>query len=378
MTHDVLIIGGGLAGSLAAWRLGTLAPPPCVCLVESGATLGGNHTWSFHETDVLESARVWLEPLIAARWSGHDVRFPGRARSLAGAYASITSTRLHTVIAPTLGDRLRLNSSVASITRRTVTLATGEVLNARLVIDARGGVPSGIPFGWQTFLGQELELEHDHDVSKPVLMDATVPQAGGFRFMYLLPWSARRLLVEDTLYGDEPRIDAAECRRRIAAHVGRHGWRVRQVVREEQGALPIPLSGSGHAFWPDDTIRIGVRAGLFHPTTGYSLADAAATAELLTRLDLADPDGVYEAIRSMALRLWQRRAFYRRLNRLLFRAARPELRVRVLEQFYGRPEALIARFYGDRLTWFDRCRLLAGRPPVPLTKALAHWRATAS
>ncbi len=378
MPYDVLIIGGGLAGSLTAWRLASHAAAPRVCVVESGATLGGNHTWSFHTTDVRESARVWLEPLIVARWSGHHVRFPGHERSLEGSYAAITSGRLHAVIAPALGAGVRLNSRVAGITRRDVTLATGEVLTARLVIDARGGVPPGIPSGWQTFLGQELELTHDHGVASPVLMDATVPQAGGFRFMYLLPWSPTRLLVEDTLYADGPDIDAAACRRRIAEYATAHGWCVREVVREEQGALPVPLSGSARAFWPDDTIRIGVRAGLFHPTTGYSLGDAVATAELLTALDLSDPDAVYDALRRLSLVLWRQRAFYRLLNRLLFRAARPELRVRVLEQFYGRPEALIARFYGARLTWFDRCRLLAGRPPVPLTRALAHWRATPS
>jgi lycopene beta-cyclase len=203
-------------------------------------------------------------------------------------------------------------------------------------------------------------------------MDATVPQTGGFRFIYVLPWSARRLLVEDTLYSDVPSIDAADRRRAVADYVAERGWNVRRLIHEERGALPIPLSGSGGAFWPDRIVRIGLRAGLFHPTTGYSLPDATAAADLLTGLDLADADGVYRTVKGLALRLWRERAFFRLLNRLLFRAAEPELRVHVLEQFYRRPEALIARFYAGRLSWSDRCRLLAGRPPVPLGRALAH------
>ncbi|MCC6990951.1 MAG: FAD-dependent oxidoreductase, partial [Acidobacteria bacterium] len=47
---DVVIVGGGLAGSLAAWRLRTTRPDRAVTLVEAGPALGGNHTWSFHAT----------------------------------------------------------------------------------------------------------------------------------------------------------------------------------------------------------------------------------------------------------------------------------------------------------------------------------------
>ena len=35
-------------------------------------------------------------------------------------------------------------------------------------------------------------------------MDATVPQDGGYRFVYVLPFADRPLLVEDTHYSDQP------------------------------------------------------------------------------------------------------------------------------------------------------------------------------
>jgi lycopene beta-cyclase len=58
------------------------------------------------------------------------------------------------------------------------------------------------------------------------------------------------------------------------------------------------------------------------------------------------------------------------LNRMLFWAARPGERYRVLERFYGLPEALIARFYAARLTGLDKLRILSGKPPVPIRAAL--------
>jgi lycopene beta-cyclase len=55
---------------------------------------------------------------------------------------------------------------------------------------------------------------------------------------------------------------------------------------------------------------------------------------------------------------------------MLFRAAEPAHRYRVLERFYRLPEATIARFYAGGVTPLDRVRLLAGRPPVSVRGAL--------
>lgn len=362
-----------MAGSLVCWRLATLRPELRCCLIEGGAHLGGNHTWSFHDTDLAPGAREWISPLVVAWWPRHEVRFPAGRRVLSGAYGSITSARLHDVIAPVMGERLRLCVRATQLSIDRVTLEHGEEIRAHLVIDARGEPQTKTAAGWQTFVGQELEFEDDHGLQWPILMDATVPQVGGFRFIYVLPWGPRTALVEDTSYADTPRIDREASRRAIADYVRTQGWRVRSIGREEVGALPIPLGGRVEDFWPEgDTVtRAGVRAGLFHPTTGYSLPDAVALADVLAGLDLRDAAGVYTLVRRMALDTWRDRGFFRLLNRLLFRgAAAPEQRYKVLEQFYQRPEDLIGRFYAGRLTRMDRARVLVGRPPVPIARAL--------
>ena len=43
----------------------------------------------------------------------------------------------------------------------------------------------------------------------------------------------------------------------------------------------------------------------------------------------------------------------------------------MLERFYRLPEPLIERFYAGKSTLRDKVRLLAGRPPVPVLRALA-------
>lgn len=368
---DVCIVGGGLAGSLAAWRHRTVHPTRSLRLVESAPTLGGNHTWSFHGTDLPPAARAWIAPLVVARWPRHQVAFADLRRTLESEYCSVTSERLHAVVSTALGaDVVRGTADV--LTPSQVRLVDGRTIDAHVVIDARGATTVPVAAGWQTFLGQEFECRTPHGVDVPMLMDATVPQHGAFRFVYVLPFSATRLLVEDTAYADQSDVDGPASRAAIASYVGARGWVVDRLVREEIGRLPIPLGGDIAAFWSGDLPRLGLRAGLFHPTTGYSLPDAVATADRLAAMDPLTPERVYSEMRAMAETTWRARGFFRLLNRWLFRAARPEARADVLAQFYTRPDDLIARFYGARLTRLDQLRLVTGRPPVPVWRALAH------
>ena len=100
-----------------------------------------------------------------------------------------------------------------------VLLARGGRLSARHVIDARGAskFPT-LDCGWQKFVGQALTVGGGHGVAHPVVMDATVEQLGGYRFVYLLPLDAETLFVEDTYYSDKPDLNRRAMTQRIAAY----------------------------------------------------------------------------------------------------------------------------------------------------------------
>ena len=373
---DLILVGGGLANGLIAWRLRQLQPDMRVLLLESGNTLGGNHTWSFHDADLTPAQQAWIAPLVAHRWDGYSVSFPAMGRELAGGYAAITSSRFDDLMQGVLADRVRLSTPVAALSERTVTLTDGRVLRAAAVIDGRGLQPSRhLRLGCQKFLGQELRLTQPHGLMQPVLMDATVHQQDGYRFIYLLPFSADTLLVEDTCYADGDQVDADRLRANIASYVQSRGWKVAEVLREERGALPITLSGDVQGFWQsaDGIARSGLAAGLFHATTGYSLPSAVRLADMIAGLPTMASAPLFKTIRAHAVAQWQSQGFFRLLNRMLFQAARPNERWRVMQRFYGLPAPLIGRFYAARLSWLDKARILAGKPPVPVGAA---WRAS--
>jgi lycopene beta-cyclase len=214
---------------------------------------------------------------------------------------------------------------------------------------------------------------HRHGVVRPVIMDATVPQLDGYRFAYLLPLSATELLIEDTYYASSSLLDRDAIGARLDGLAATVATGPSEVISEENGVLPVLVEGTLDQLWPaaDGVPRLGLAGGFFHPTTGYSLPDALANAMLLAEQEDLSAAAVCRLLRTRAERTWQERHFFQLLNRMLFRAAEPERRYRVLEHFYRLPPALISRFYAAKLSRLDKVRILSGRPPVPLVRALS-------
>lgn len=374
MHFDLLLAGGGLSAGLIALALKQTRPELRVAIVEEGAAFGGNHIWSCFESDLSERGRELAAPLVACRWPQYSVRFPGFTRALRSSYQSVTSERLHDALMLALNDGARfLSARIVEIAPDHVLLADGRRLEAGAVIDARGERRSPyLQLGFQKFLGLEIELKQPHALDGPVIMDATVHQHDGYRFVYVLPFSPRLLLVEDTYYADGPALDPRLLERRILDYVQRQGWEVGRIVRREDGVLPIALGGDIDkylAHFPAGLPPVGLAAGLFHPVTGYSFPDAVRLALHIARLPDLSSSAIDRELRAWAAARWRERGFYRLLNRMLFRAARPGERWRVLERFYRLDEGLVARFYAARNTRWDMARLLWGKPPVPLLRA---------
>jgi lycopene beta-cyclase len=376
--HDLIILGGGLAGGLAALALRQARAELDIVLVEPGP-IGGNHLWSFFESDIAAADAALVDPLIGHRWSGYDVRFPAHRRRLAQPYRTIESEALDRAVRAALPAECIVAARAVEATPDCATLDDGRVLHARAVLDTRGlaSAPPGLACGWQKFTGQALTIPAGHGLDRPIVMDACVDQADGYRFVYCLPFSATEVFVEDTYYADEPDLDPAQLAKRIAAYASAQGWTVTCMARQESGVLPVVMGGDFDAFWPaaDRVARGGVRAGLFHPLTSYSLPDAVRFAYWLARKAPLD-ERLGAATRALAKTHWQRGRFDRLLARMLFRAAEPPQRYRVLERFYRLPEPLIGRFYAGRSTIGDRLRILAGKPPVPVARALGAMMET--
>lgn len=370
---DLAIVGGGLAGGLVAYALSVLRPEIAVRLIDPAPVFGGNHVWSFFTSDVAPEDFWIVEPFIDHRWQGYDIRFPDYSRQFGNEYNSIRSQQFDRVLRAKIAAGAPLQAEAVDLTPTSVTLGDQAKITAKGVIDCRGVADlSMLKFGWQKFVGQELRTARPHGLTRPIIMDASVPQIDGYRFVYVLPFAEDRIFIEDTYYSDGPEIDRDALITRIGDYARAHGWDIAEVVHQEIGTLPVTTGGDFDAYWQSGgaASKIGVRAGLFHPTTGFSLPDAVRTAALIAQLPDLSGATIEATLRDYAKTAWAEGRFYRLLDRMLFQAAEPETRYKVLQRFYTLPAPLISRFYARRTTLLDKARILTGRPPVPIGRAM--------
>lgn len=373
--YDVVLVGGGLQNGLIALALLDAHPDLKVLLCERDAALGGNHTWSFHLGSIPASAR-WFSPLIEHQWPRYVVRFPDLERTLEHAYATCSSEHfakvVHARFATAPNAELRLGAQVTSISATSVRIGD-EVIDATLVVDSRG--PTDAPqthTGYQKFVGLEVELTTPVDASTALLMDATVEQHDAFRFVYLLPFSPTRALVEDTYFANSPDLDVAAIRERVLAWLAAKKIGVQSILREEHGVLPMPWRQAPVLRQPP--LVGGYRGGWFHPATGYSVPVALRLALHVAAHWPAVFGPAYDAL---ADEHEGQARFAHLLNDLLFNAAKPELRWMIFRHFYELPDDLTLRFYSATLTAGDKRKMFLRRPPpgVSFLKAMARFSA---
>lgn len=383
---DCVIVGGGLAGGLIALALHRHAPSCRFAVIEAGRTLGGHHRWSWFATDLAPHARTLMDSFALNGWDeGYDITFPAYGRTLPTAYRSLASAEFHAKLMAELPpESVMLETRAASLDADGVTLADGTRIAAKRVIDCRPFKPSPhLAGGWQVFLGQHFACDEPHGLTRPVIMDASVDQVApygneaAYRFVYVLPLSPTEVFVEDTYYADQPRMDADILKGRVADYARRNGWKG-AVVDQEAGILPVVSGGDFKAALAQVAIPgvalAGARGGFSHPLTSYTLPFAADNALAIARLIAARPDLTGEALAAFcarrAKRHWRATGYYRMLSRMLFEAAEPGKRVVVFEHFYALRGALVERFYAGRSTWPDRLRILTGKPPVAIPRAI--------
>ena len=412
MEFDVILVGGGLQSGLLACAIAHREPGCRVLIIERDAALGGNHTWSFHPQDVSDESLPWIAPLISSRWSDYQVRLRGFCRDVNLSYASISSEQFSSHISTLANTTIMLSTNVIKIGSTTdltsselsstepMALATGldsatacpiapeaidygsgkktfpssqsmgvECLDGRLfrapiVIDNRGPAneakSSGFVGGYQKFFGFEIEIDYEWPVGKPIIMDDSVDQTDGFHFVYTLPFTPRRILVEDTYFSNSKLLERDSSLQVVRDYLKKLGVEEYKIVREESGCLPMPISHEGV---PRVTTPLsgGYAGGWFHAATGYSFPMAVAFAQAVATNRTNNPA---DAIAGLAASHAGRARFARFLNRLLFRLVAPKKRYQIFRRFYKvLPDRRIARFYAHQFTPTDAARIVIGLPP---------------
>lgn len=276
---DLVIIGGGCAGlslSVALAAQGQQCPRTLV--IEPRTDYTNDRTWCFWG-----DRSAPLPYPIQHRWQTMRVAQAGQSVSLdCGAlpYHLLAAQDFYAAAQASIDQQpaiaLRMGVSVVGAPSRsgdhwTIRTSAGPVMG-RSVVDTR---PTQLPRPddsvlWQSFYGQEIECSTP--VFDPLaldLMDFLAPDVRHVPFVYVLPVTPTRALVEVTVFGATPlapRELAARLEAAVAVRVGSASY---TVLRSEHGILPMGLNEVPRSAHPS-YVRAGVMAGGARPSTGYA------------------------------------------------------------------------------------------------------------
>lgn len=289
---NYIFTGGGASALILAYRMihDPFFNDKSILMIESSEKNTNDRTWCFWEKgkgewdDILEKSwdkvsfksNVYSENLSIAPYS----------------YKMIRSSRLYRKVLDQLKERknitmlsdqvidIKQDKLGATVLTLDGTYQTEKVVNS-IPFDQSYKSQQKFPLLQQHFLGWFIETEEAcFNDSQPTLMDFTVAQKDHTRFMYILPESPYRALLEYTLFS-KTLLTNEEYEAEIRNYLIKKGITNYTITKKEQGVIPM----TAYQFWKHNSehlINIGTAGGWSKASTGYTFMNITKKTKDLT------------------------------------------------------------------------------------------------
>lgn len=372
---DVLILGGGLAGLSVAEAITTNAPAARITVLESTPHGPAPRGWCWWDTG---APHLGPPPEVPThRWQRLRTTPDTPLLKPAVPYVHMRSdtwrtAMLHKLATVQVRHGITTGQIVSTSDHATVHTDHG-LLAARVVVDARATdgyppEPPGQPLLWQQFSGWAIETDEDaFDPDIATFMDFSISQEHGPAFGYLLPFTARRALVEPTWLLPEPR-DPQWFEDHLDAHIRDHlGISGYTLLEREAGC--IPMSGAIVNQRPHERIyRAGTSGGAVKGSSGFGYAATRAQCDRLGRGLAAHLQGLAPLPIPAPIRprmaTWMDRLLLRALGRSPH--APRNIFLPMLGRLSGKRATHLAHFLADEPDMRDYAAMLRATPAAPM------------
>jgi lycopene beta-cyclase len=282
-TYHYIIAGGGMAGLSLAFYLNQnpFFKDKKILIIDREEKNTNDHTWCFWE-----KSRSPFEEIIAQKWKGvwfHGTNNFSQFLDLEDyTYKMIRGIDFYEYIIPMLKENPNISFLQADVLEVTETVKTskGDFYASEFVFDSSFRSKYNNPDYHnmlQHFKGWVIETTKPvFKVNEPTLFDFRIEQKNELRFVYVLPHSETKALIEFTIFSDNL-ITEEEYEFYLKKYieetikVGEYQIKLDEYQISETEFGVIPMSDEPHEVSPSPkVIRIGTSGGYVKASTGYT------------------------------------------------------------------------------------------------------------
>ena len=371
--YDLVILGGGCAGLSLASKLSEYGEKaPKVLIIEQRTNYPNDRTWCFWDIDHPE-----YQSLVSQSWSKFELANQERIHHFDCSqhqYLMLESHHFYEAAIKQISAnpkiQLMLGQEVLSTPINTDQgwhiKTTHSELTADQVIDTRP--PKKINHEdsvlWQCFVGYEIKTQSDcFSPEKMVLMDFDPAFKNGLAFLYILPTSGKKALIEYTVFSENiisKQQLITHLKKSIALRIDSQPY---EILRFEHGTLPM-----GYQAAPQNRAATYLYAGLFagaaRPSSGYAFQRIQSWAKKCAQSIVTDHT-LYAAPKENRVQSFMDGLF------LTVIKSNPTSAASLFEDLFNRCDLnTVIKFMSDMATLRDYLRIIKSLPPSPFIKAL--------
>ena len=274
--YDYIICGGGASGLLLTYRMckDPYFEKHSILLIEKDVKNINDRTWCFWE-----SGKGDLEKMVHKTWNNAYFNADGFEMDFSlqpFQYKMIRSLDFYQSMKKKLTEFDQLTQIREKVTRiaensvaTEVKTYHGDLIFSSIFDPKKLYQQKKYPVLLQHFVGQVVETQNPcFDPDKIEFMNFNVPQKGNTRFMYVLPLSPNKALLEYTLFSAQllERKEYVTAINDFLKTLPTGGY---EVIEEEEGKIPMTCYRFD-LINNSSLLHIGTAGGWTKPSTGYT------------------------------------------------------------------------------------------------------------
>lgn len=282
--YDYIIIGAGCAGLSLAYRL--LDKDYKICILESNKNINEkNKLWSFWDTK-----KTPFNHLIKKRWKSLIIKNKYESIKIDCKdfnYQSINSSDFNNYITNKINKNINFDiifsEKVKNIKKNNneVILTTSKnIYKCKHVFDSSPKIQK--VFMWQKFFGAYVESEKEiFNEKSPIFMEFSDTK-NKFHFMYILPFSKTKALIESTYFTSHEEKEMLD-ENFINSYMNKKYPNKKYIIQKTEFGK-IPMDTKINSVSEDYITKIGSYSGVTRASTGYTFINIQKQADKLASI----------------------------------------------------------------------------------------------